>query len=359
MKTFNAIALLALAGAIGPAMTQDFTKFREALKKAKAETNLKMPELVANLTKRLKPNLAELKKLKDNAEFSMKKNQDDSLTFELAVNDLSIMDEEDFDKINVADPEPAVEEDENVHTIQKRATYTYAYKNYTALKMVTSVKNQGQCGSCYAFAAVANMESLYLMKGKGTQDFSEQQIVDCTNKTYTNAANQVFNSGCNGGNPRFVLMYFNETKVVSETTRNYTGKAAATCSVTPQKQTVFVDYAYLKPTSEDHLAYMLDKNGPITIFMNANSKSFQQYKSGVFNDIGSCNATGVVNHLMLLTGLVKDPVSGQEQWILKNSWGTSWGEQGYVRFPKGVNMCNMMYTQATFPYLTGTKPILS
>lgn len=173
------------------------------------------------------------------------------------------------------------------------------------------------------------------MAGLGTQDFSEQQIVDCTYQRYQ-LGGQLVNYGCGGGSPKFVIQYFNETNVVQEAQYPYRATRGSCVSPNTAKPRN-VTYSYVQPISEDHLAYILSKNGPIVVFVYASSATFTSYAGGVFNDAAGCNQS--VNQALLLVGVVK--VNNQEQWIAKNSWGTRWGEQGFIRFPKGVNMCNI------------------
>lgn len=352
-------ALLALVSILTP-MASAIPK--EAIKRLKSEANADIRNNINRITKERRLSARQINNLNRAEARSLKNNQNENFTFSSGVSDRDIDDEETLEHLNNAIPLPVddaptpivaspdqIEQVDTPHLRTRRATvggYTYNYRNYVKEGYVTSVKNQGQCGNCYAFGAVAGIESLYKMKRNETRDFSEQHITDCTYKRYTNSAKQVFNNGCNGGNPRFVVMFFNETYVSTEKEKPYNATLNVTnCPVITRAPERVINYAYLNPKSESHLAYLLDKNGPIIIFNNANG-NFQKYKSGLYNDGASCN--GTVNHVMLLVGVDKDAEG--EFWIIKNSWGTTWGEQGYVRFPKDKNMCNIMGAAVTIPY---------
>lgn len=110
--------------------------------------------------------------------------------------------------------------------------------------------------------------------------------------------------------------------------------------------------AYLNLDGEDHLAYLLSKNGPVAIGIASNCAAFKDYKGGILN---SC-CIGMPDHFVLLTGLNKTS-DGIEYWMIKNSWGTIWGINGYMNLRKGGNLCNILSTPAAVANFSG--PVIS
>lgn len=236
--------------------------------------------------------------------------------------------------------------------------YNYSPIDYRALGQVSPVKDQGSCASCYAFGAVAAIESQHLRARGSLKVFSEQQVVDCTYKIYPPAPGSTsllaakMNQGCDSGTSPYVMRYFNEKTVQEAASYPYTGTKAASCRVSEQPSQLAVNYTEVTVDNEDHLAFLLEQNGPINVYIYAGS-SFGRYGGGVYNDERGCR--GRVNHSVLLVGLVVQ--KGKELWVVKNSWGSKWGEQGYILMPKGVNMCNMVSNPVIVARIDG-QPII-
>jgi len=234
----------------------------------------------------------------------------------------------------------------------KNTTWNYECVNYQARGQVSPVKNQQSCGSCYAFGAVANIESQYLIAHGQNVSFSEQEIVDCSRGMFPGSLNQ----GCSHGTSNFTFQYFCEHGLHTTGDYPYAGK-------NQQCQQQIGTPTDLRATevlcdNEDHLAYLLEKNGPITLYICA-GRSFMYYAGGVYDDLIGCNCQ--INHSVLVVGLLKVPQPNgeiQEQWLIKNSWGPEWGENGFVRVVKNRNMCNMI----SYPVMVarlGADPIVA
>jgi C1A family cysteine protease len=190
---------------------------------------------------------------------------------------------------------------------------------------VTPVKNQAQCGSCWAFSTTGAIEGWDQIKGKGqVKSLSEQQLVDCSGSTG--------NQGCNGGWPKWALTYLEKNGgSCDQQSYPYTGRDGSckkTCTPVVKMS------AHKELNNENQLTDAIEAS-PISIAITASS-AFQSYKTGIFT--GSC--PGQVNHAVLLTGY---GTQGSDYWWIKNSWGASWGDQGYIRFPRGQNKCQMGY----------------
>jgi C1A family cysteine protease len=181
---------------------------------------------------------------------------------------------------------------------------------------VTSVKNQGSCGSCWAFAAAAGAESTLILSGKenATVDLSEQYLVECT-----------YGSDCGG---TYYMSYVMEEileGVPREATYPYIPwqSSPGICS-TDQKVEVAEDYFQYDYLDDEEIIELLQK-GPLVITISADGWSY--YSSGVF----SCSYYDRVNHAVLLVGYAPD------YWLIKNSWDDDWGENGYIRITRDRN----------------------
>jgi C1A family cysteine protease len=191
---------------------------------------------------------------------------------------------------------------------------------------VTPMKNQGQCGSCWAFAAISVVEGWTFLKSEkaGTLfDLSEQQLVDCAGSTG--------NQGCNGGWHDKAIDYLNtaggscEQKDYPYKARNQPCQKTCTPVIKPNKSGKY-------GTTEAQLSQNLD-NGPVGVAVDA-SGGFQSYHSGVFS--GPCGTQ--LNHAITAVGFSSTP---SKYWIVKNSWGTTWGDKGYIHMAQGKNLCGI------------------
>nr|ACG50798.1 cathepsin L1 [Fascioloides magna] len=194
---------------------------------------------------------------------------------------------------------------------------------------VTEVKDQGQCGSCWAFSSTGAMEGQYIKKFRTTVSFSEQQLVDCT-RNYGN-------SGCNGGWMERAFEYLRRNGL--ETESSYPYRAVDDhCRYESQLGVAKVTGYYTEHSgNEVSLMNMVGGEGPVAVAVDVQS-DFSMYKSGIYQS-ETCS-TYYVNHAVLAVGYGTE--SGTDYWILKNSWGSWWGDQGYIRFARNRNnMCGI------------------
>lgn len=198
--------------------------------------------------------------------------------------------------------------------------------------VVSQVKSQGMCGSCWAFSAIGNIEALYGIKTNKTTLFSEQQLVDCDKEQ---------DHGCNGGLMDNAFTYLEKTGVMLAKDYPYAGRDQA-CKFDQNKVAAkvtgyrFATGKSAETVNENDLKQLLFENGPFSIAINATPLQF--YLWGIFNPWFEfiCNPKEL-NHGVLLVGY---GVSGKTPyWIIKNSWGKSWGEKGYFRLIGGKGAC--------------------
>jgi len=197
---------------------------------------------------------------------------------------------------------------------------------------VTPVKDQAQCGSCWAFSTTGAVEGAVFVKSGQLTSVSEQQLVDC--------AGSSGNQGCNGGLMDDAFNWIiSHRGIGSESSYPYTARDGQ-CRDVPSVSTIS-GYKDVQQGSEDALMNALNQQ-PVAIAIEADQSSFQFYKSGVFT--GPCGAQ--LDHGVLLVGSGTD--GGQQYWRVKNSWGASWGDQGYIRMIRGKNMCGLS-NMASYP----------
>ena len=205
-------------------------------------------------------------------------------------------------------------------------------------KAVSEVKNQGSCGSCWAFSTVGSLEGLHAIKTGSLVEFSEQQLVDCSTS--------FGNEGCNGGLMDFAFQYVEKNGIETESDYPYTGSddtCAASTSKTSWKINGFVDVPQ-NVSAQLKAAVALN---PVSVAIEADGFWFQFYTGGVYSS--SCGTD--LDHGVLAVGYGTD--SGQNYWIVKNSWGGSWGESGYIRIADngdGPGLCGILMS-ASYPTL--------
>jgi len=208
---------------------------------------------------------------------------------------------------------------------------------------VTPVKNQKQCGSCWAFSTTGSLEGATFNKTKKLVSLSEQNLVDCSMKEG--------NHGCMGGLMDFAFKYIQENKGIdTEESYPYTAKTGKTCLFNSSTIGATVTgWKDIKSGSEMDLESAVAQVGPISVGIDAGHPGFQMYKQGVYYSLLCSNKR--LDHGVLAVGYGEQEFQGMKQkyWLVKNSWGETWGDQGYIKMAKDLgNMCGIA-TQASFP----------
>jgi len=206
-------------------------------------------------------------------------------------------------------------------------------KDWRTKGAVTAVKDQGNCGSCWAFSTTGSTESAIAVSGGALVSLSEQELVDC--------AGAQGNMGCNGGLMDYGFEFIIKNGICSEADYPYTA-ADGTCTKENCDSVASISsYKDVTSGSEAALMEAINKQ-PVSIAIEADQSSFQFYKSGVMSD--ACG--DALDHGVLLVGYGTD--AGADYWLVKNSWGASWGEAGYIRLARDINQCGLS-NAASYP----------
>jgi len=196
---------------------------------------------------------------------------------------------------------------------------------------VTPVKNQKQCGSCWAFSVTENVESMWILAGKGTNktvDLSPQQIVDCDKS----------DGGCNGGNPPTAYKYLIEAGgQESESDYPYTARDGSCKFAKSEVVAKISNWKYATTREdEDTLQANLVSSGPLSICLDA--ANWQDYTKGVMTKY-ECALVVTLDHCVQLVGY--NLAASVPYYIVRNSWGADWGQAGYIWLQTGANTCGL------------------
>uniref|UniRef100_A0A8C5WIB1 Cathepsin K n=1 Tax=Leptobrachium leishanense TaxID=445787 RepID=A0A8C5WIB1_9ANUR len=210
--------------------------------------------------------------------------------------------------------------------------------DYRKKGYVTPIRNQGSCGSCWAFSSVGALEG-QLMKTTGNLVvLSPQNLVDCV-KT---------NDGCGGGYMTNAFEYVKENDGIdSEEAYPYTG-TDQDCSYDPSgKAASCTEYQEVTKGSEVALMESVATVGPVSVGIDASLESFLYYSTGIYYD-ENCDPDAI-DHAVLVVGYGMQ--SSSNYWIIKNSWGEDWGEQGYIRMAKDKENACGIANLASYPLM--------
>jgi KDEL-tailed cysteine endopeptidase len=299
---------------------------------------------------------------KENFDMVQAHNSQD-LPFKLAMNDFADMPSDEFAALHLgldvsllATSKNIVDDDDNdsdqnlTSTIENNTTEPV--DNLTSLALpksvdwrksgkVTGVKNQGQCGGCWAFAASGALEGLYAIKNNKLVTFSDQQMIDCSSS--------YGNNGCNGGLMTNAFRFTRKYGV--ELDSGYRYKASEGNCNKNAKKVVFKNTGHREVQANNPLALkQAVARQPVSVGIGASSQAVQLFKSGIITS--GCPKD--LDHGVLIVGY-DVAKNGQEYWIVKNSWGSGWGQNGYMNIAigsqnGGAGLCGIN-SMASYPTL--------
>merc|ERR1712187_363547 len=209
--------------------------------------------------------------------------------------------------------------------------------NWVTKGAVTPVKDQGQCGSCWAFSSTGGVEGRWEVATGSLKSLSEQQLVDCSKQ----------NSGCNGGLMDYAFSFYRTTSIASESSYPYTArdgtcKSSYTTAIPSGGVTGYTDCS-----GSSSLQSAL-QTGPVSVAVQADQSAFQRYSSGILSS--GCGTN--LDHGVLAAGLN----TAQGYYLVKNSWGSSWGDNGYLKISTSGNVCGIT-SQPSYPPVSGEVQI--
>lgn len=206
------------------------------------------------------------------------------------------------------------------------------------------MKDQKQCGSCWAFAATGAIEAQHYLETGSLVSLSEQELIDCAKNTLFHKSYS--NVGCDGGIVDEAYKYVKDNGIASEKSYPYLAMDGI-CLQDFKKPNVSIrGFKDIPRGNEFKLQEALATVGPVSAAIDASQPSFQHYESGIYDE-RNCSSNEY-NHSILIVGFGID-FSGKEYYIVKNCWGITWGKSGYILMPRNRNNHCSIASYANYP----------
>jgi KDEL-tailed cysteine endopeptidase len=250
-------------------------------------------------------------------------NLDTNKTFSMSVNQFSDLTPEEFKSnfvLGIQNSKPVTSY--GCKSFSGSASGAPSSIDWRSKNAVTSVKDQGQCGSCWTFSATGAIEGAWAISKGQLVDLSEQELVDCaTGISYGS-------HGCSGGQMDGAFKFVIQNGQCSYTSYPYTSGTSKTSGTCQKCEPVafMSQCSDVKPSDQISLKAAVAKQ-PVAVAIEADTFYFQSYSSGILTDAIKCGTK--LDHGVLVVGYGEE--NGMKYWLVKNSWGTTWGENGYVK----------------------------
>lgn len=267
-------------------------------------------------------------------------------SFRVGVNKFADMDQDEFKRLmngykpHLQNKDPSIIEDVQKH-LSDDGVELPTEVDWRRHGAVTPVKDQGHCGSCWAFSSTGALEGQHYLKTGNLISLSEQNLVDCSKK--------YGNMGCDGGLMANAFRYIRENHGV-DTENSYPYEAHDDKCRFKSKTVGADDKGYVEIPSGDErrLKQAIALKGPVSVAIDASQESFRLYESGVYDEPNCGNAEEDLDHGVLIVGYGTDPIHG-DYYLVKNSWSELWGQSGYIKMARNrENQCGIA-TSAVYP----------
>mmetsp|Transcript_44931 Transcript_44931/g.102502 ORF Transcript_44931/g.102502 Transcript_44931/m.102502 type:complete len:334 (-) Transcript_44931:98-1099(-) len=274
------------------------------------------------------------------------------LTYKLGVNEFADLTADEFASMYLGGVPPAEERHDGAaylgeHEVTGEELPTSV--DWSTKGAVTPIKNQGQCGSCWSFSTTGALEGAQAISTGKLSSISEQQLVDCSGS--------YGNQGCNGGWPYDAFKYAEANAMCAESSYAYTGQDgschASGCAVALARGTVT---GYKSVSGGENGMMSAVAQNPVSITVEADKSVFQLYSSGVLTS-SACGTN--IDHAVLAVGYGE--LNGTPYWKVKNSWGATWGQSGYILLGRGIGgagECGIYSYSPTYPVVSGSTSIV-